>query len=182
MAGARGTGRDAIFAAATELFAERGYARTSVREIGRRAGLDPALVIRYFGSKEQLYSACVRPELDGVLPLAGPIDELGAAMVRAILEPGSPLRATYLGLVRGSDADGIGSMLHELHEEGFVRPLRERLTGEDAELRARLVAALIGGLMYALWIAEDAVLRATDPEEVVARYGAQVQALLVPRG
>ena len=45
----------AIWEAAQRLFAENGYARTSVREIASEASVDPALVIRHFGSKEQLF-------------------------------------------------------------------------------------------------------------------------------
>jgi AcrR family transcriptional regulator len=47
----------AILAAAADLFAERGPARTSIRDIAAEAKLNHALVFRYFGSKEQLVSA-----------------------------------------------------------------------------------------------------------------------------
>jgi AcrR family transcriptional regulator len=46
--------RAAILEAAREVFAERGYARATIREIARRAGVTHGLVMRHFGSKEQL--------------------------------------------------------------------------------------------------------------------------------
>ena len=57
----RGAARshDLLLAAATELFAERGYDRTTVRELGERAGVDPALIARHFGSKAGLYLAAL---------------------------------------------------------------------------------------------------------------------------
>ena len=48
--------RAAIIDAARRLFAEAGYDRTSIRDIAAVAGADPALVIRYFGSKDQLFA------------------------------------------------------------------------------------------------------------------------------
>ncbi len=67
-----------------------------------------------------------------------------------------------------------------MHDADFDAPLRARLDGPDADLRARLAAALAGGLLYALWIVEDEALRATDDEEIVARYGALLQGLVTP--
>src|SRR5262249_43712964 len=47
--------RAAILDAAQKLFAEHGHERTTVREIAAKASVDPALVIRYFGSKDELF-------------------------------------------------------------------------------------------------------------------------------
>ena len=48
--------RAAILAAAQKLFAGQGYELTTVRDIAAMAEIDPALVIRYFGSKEELFA------------------------------------------------------------------------------------------------------------------------------
>jgi AcrR family transcriptional regulator len=65
--------REAVLAAARGQFAERGYERTTVRAVATRAGVDPSMVIRYFGSKEGLFAAAVQldlrlPTLAGVPP------------------------------------------------------------------------------------------------------------------
>lgn len=48
--------------AAGELLAERGFERTTVRDIGERSGVDQALIARYFGGKAQLFIAVLRAE------------------------------------------------------------------------------------------------------------------------
>jgi len=170
----------AILAAATELFHDRGYAGTSVRDIAAVVRVDPALVIRHFGSKERLFLDTL--ESDALVqPLAeGPLESLGRDFVRFLLEPGDRVRGVYLALVRASDGEGAGSRLREMHEVDFVLPLRARLTGPDADLRARLAAALAGGLLYSLWIVGDEGLVGADPDELVERYGAALQTLLTP--
>jgi AcrR family transcriptional regulator len=66
--GVEGRSRDAqasrqqLFSAAQELFAQKGFERTTLREIGELAGVDAALVARYFGSKADLYVAVVAAE------------------------------------------------------------------------------------------------------------------------
>jgi hypothetical protein len=61
-----------------------------------------------------------------------------------------------------------------------VAPLASRMTGDDADLRARLAAALVGGLLYALWVVHDERLAATPQDELAGRYGALLQALITP--
>ena len=172
--------RAAILAAATRLFHERGYAGTSVRDIAAAARSDAALVIRHFGSKERLFLDTIESELLTQPLVEGPLETLGPDFVRFLLDPDDRVRGVFLALVRASDGEGAGSRLREMHEADFVVPLRARLTGPDADLRARLAAALAGGLLYALWLVGDEGLAAAEPEEVVARYGAALQSLLTP--
>ena len=172
--------RAAILDAAATLFHDRGYAGSSVRDIAAAAGTDPALVIRHFGSKEQLFLDTIESR-SVVQPLAtGPLETLGRDFVRFLLEPEDQVRGVYLALVRASDGEGMGSRLREMHEADFVLPLRARLTGPDADLRARLAAALAGGLLYSLWLVGDEGLVGADPEEIIERYGAALQELLTP--
>src|SRR3954469_19466286 len=80
--------RDDILSSARVLFGERGYDKASIRAIAREAGVDPALVHHYFGSKEELFAAAMEFPIDPKLILAqfaGPREELGERIVRIFL-------------------------------------------------------------------------------------------------
>ena len=80
--------RAAILDAAQKLFAEHGHERTTVREIAAKASVDPALVIRYFGSKDELFVRAAAfdleiPDLDKIKR-----SQIGETLIRRFLELG----------------------------------------------------------------------------------------------
>ena len=76
----------AILAAAREHFAACGYERATIRAIAADAGVDPAMVMRYFGNKEKLFAAAA--EFDLRLPdlTAVPRGTLGSVLVGHFLD------------------------------------------------------------------------------------------------
>lgn len=78
--------RAAILAAARERFADDGYERATIRAIAADAGIDAALVMRYFGNKEGLFSAAA--EFDLRLPDLSAIPDagLGAALAAHFIQ------------------------------------------------------------------------------------------------
>ena len=99
--------RAAILSAAQQLFAKSGFDRTTVREIAQLAGIDPALVIRYFGSKEALFADAVKievnlPDLDNT-----PQDKKGEALLNHFLFQweSSPAKDVYHVLLRCAAAN-----------------------------------------------------------------------------
>lgn len=176
----RVTSKTRIWDAAVQLFPERGYAATSVRDIAAAAGVDPALIIRHFGSKEQLFLQSMQVDLSLNPLMSGPIDTLGERFIDFIVTTDEQVRGIYLALMRASASNEVGVQLREVHETAFVAPILARLTGPDTELRARLAAALVGGLLYSLWVVGDETLAAADHQDIVRRYGALLQALITP--
>lgn len=172
--------QSAIWDAALRLFSENGYAATSVRDIGAAAGVDPSLVIRHFGSKEQLFLDTMQLDLAANPLTTAPLETLGESFINLVLTTDEHVRGVFIALLRASGSDGISSQLREAHEQSFVAPLRDRMTGPDADIRARLAAALVGGLLYAVWVAGDEQLLAADHDDVVRRYGALLQSLITP--
>jgi AcrR family transcriptional regulator len=147
--------RQALFAAAQQLFGQKGFERTTLREIGERAGVDAALVARYFGSKADLYVAVVAAErLGSRYPAAIAGDELAYSglnhMVEEVLRrsdehgPGPILQA----LVRFDTTDEIREAAEARLVRRLVEPLSSTIADEGgprARLRAEVsVAALLG--------------------------------------
>lgn len=133
-----------------ELFADRGYDRTTTREIGERAGVDPALIARYFGGKLQLYLAAVRAE-QGDQP---PADLLERDRLHWLLErfdrrgPGPSFSAAVLP----GDNTEVQQAARSHLRERLVEPLRTRLESEGverAQLRAELATAALAGVLMA---------------------------------
>src|ERR1700684_3575540 len=85
---ARTRGRDAarpradLLAAARRRFGSDGYERTTVRAIAAEVGVDPALVIRYFGSKQELFAVVADLNLDLDLTTAPPGHRAEALLAR----------------------------------------------------------------------------------------------------
>ncbi len=95
-----------------------------------------------------------------------------------LLERGDDVRDVFLALVRASDAEGVADRLRIEHELHFVEPFRALLDGPEADLRARLAAAVIGGLLHSLWVVGDEGLLTADRAALVDRAGALLQSLV----
>ena len=171
--------RAAIAHAARRRFARDGYTATSVRSVAADAGIDAALVIRHFGSKEQLFLETVAFQGLFTDVLAGPLDGLGARLVAAVASGrDGELFAPYRVLMRATDSERVRLRLLEAMEAMFVAPLAPRLPGPQPDLRARLVAAQVSGLLDLLVILEEPQVLATPPADLAAAYGRAIQTLV----
>lgn len=172
--------REAIVASARALFSERGYTATGVRDIAAGAQTDPALVIRHFGSKELLFLEVMRLDLEENPLFDAPLEALPRRLAEFVVDLDEPDRGVVVALVGAHGGPRVADRLREVHERAFVAPLLSRLSGQDAELRARLVAVLVAGLVYGLWVVGDERLLAAGREALVERYSALLQPLVSP--
>ncbi|MFE5206995.1 helix-turn-helix domain-containing protein [Streptomyces sp. NPDC056600] len=143
--------RARLLEAARDLFAEHGYERTTVRDIGRAAGLDPTLIARYFGGKAALYLEALRPA--GHVRGAEPPDLTDPEAVGAMLERHAPSAAPTPALqaaIRPHDNPEIQEAAMSVLLTRLVEPLeaRARDAGLDRpRLRAETAAAALAGIM-----------------------------------
>jgi AcrR family transcriptional regulator len=177
--------REEILAAATAAFAESGYDRATIRGIAAAAGVDPALVLHYFGRKEDLFEAALELPVSprqiferGVV--AGP-DQLGAIIVRTFLEAWEPpeTRVRLIAMLRSAMTnDTAMAMIRDLLVREVFGPITQTLGVPDAPLRATLVGSQFVGLAITRFIARLEPLASASVDELVTAIGPTVQRYL----
>ncbi|MEU4066906.1 TetR family transcriptional regulator [Streptomyces wedmorensis] len=177
--------RERILDAARAEFAERGYDKASVRGIARAAGVDPALVHHYFGTKDEVFAAAIEVSFEpaSVVPaiVAGPRDAIGERLARFFIgvweNPVS--RAPLLATVRSA-------LTHEAAAKVLrtfvLRRLLERIAAEldvpEPALRAELAASQMIGIVIMRYVIKVEPLASADPEAIVAQVAPTLQRYL----
>lgn len=136
--------RAAILKAADKEFSRLGYDHATVRGIATVAEVDPALVIRYFDSKESLFRDVLKAHFRN-------IDELtpGELILDFVLMHGAENEPNQIDLtVRSASSAVAREILREDIQARFHAPLAARLAGPDAMLRANLITALVMGMFF----------------------------------
>ncbi|WNI17112.1 TetR family transcriptional regulator [Actinacidiphila sp. ITFR-21] len=185
-----GATKDRILAAAREEFSAHGYDRTSVRSIGRAAGVDSALVHHYFGSKEQIFAAAVEvafaPALDcpeavtavpGGAPgavggngLPGGTDGVGERVARFMLRSweNPATREPLLAIVRSAVTnEAAATVLRGLVSRTVLARVAGELTVPDPEFRVQLAATQLIGMVTLRYVIKLEPLASADPEQLV---------------
>lgn len=172
--------KSAILAAAREHFAKSGYQAATIRAIAAAAGIDPAMVIRYYGNKEALFAAAA--EFDLRLPNLSdvPESEVGRALVRHFLERWEG-DETLMALLRAASTnEGAAARLQAMFATQ-VGPAVARLRKESraaSAARGGLIATQILGLALCRYILKLPPVVQLEHEELVKRVGATLQAYL----
>jgi AcrR family transcriptional regulator len=139
--------RKRLLDAAGELFAERGYEGTTVRDIGNRAGVDPTMIARYFGGKAQLYLAALRRDASSAAIDLGDAEALTDLLDRVGAHRSTP--GLDSAVSPHEDADLQAAAMAVL-ERRIVQPAEERARAaglDDATLRAEIVTAALSGIV-----------------------------------
>ncbi len=140
--------RDAILDAARRVFTIRGYDGCGTREIASEAGVNVALINRYFGSKLGLFSEAVLfdEEVDALLsmPLDQMADDLSELLTtKPLTKPDFDITLAVLRSVSNINATEVASK--KFHDR-FVAVLADRLTGPDKYHRAEMVLSVVAGV------------------------------------
>ena len=177
--------RAAVLAAAREAFGMQGYGATSVRAVARAAGVDPSLVLHFFGSKDGLFAAAIEwpvdPDVVVAELLAGGADGLGERIVRTFLAiwDASPGQGPMLAMLRSavSHEDAAG-MLRELLLRVLLRPHAVGAGGNDPDLRAALLASQVVGLAITRYVLRLEPLRSASADQLAPLLGPTLQGYL----
>jgi AcrR family transcriptional regulator len=182
--GASGT-REAILLAARERFAEVGYDRATIRAIAVQAGVDPALVMHFFGSKQQLFLAAIELTVNPAEAIPAMLEEgldgLGERLARFYLQMWEQpeTRDGLAGIMRSafSHEDAAALLRAFLGSEVFGR-LAPNIDGEDAQLRVALAGSHLVGIAIARYVVKVEPLASADPETVIAALAPTIQRYL----
>jgi AcrR family transcriptional regulator len=188
-AGDSGT-REAILQAAREQFAERGYDGGTIRAIAAAAGVDPALVHHFYGTKEGLFAAAMQlpfvpSEAIGAALANRPAGKpAGAHLVRTALalwdSPG--LRESFVGILRSAlTSDQAAAMLREFVSQAILAPVASLAVGTDPEqtaFRTSLVGSHMLGLAMARYILQFPPLATADADTLAAAIGPTIDRYL----
>ena len=177
--------RDEIAIAARSLFAELGYERTSFRRIASAAGVDPALVVHFYGSKEDLFRRVMAtpPTIADALERLGdgPRETVGRRLaellVGALENPST--RTIVVGRIRcASTHPDAAALVRETVTRDLHR-LASALTDDGPDRRAVLVGATLVGMALARYVVVVEPLASMSPLEVIDTIAPTFQHYLV---
>jgi AcrR family transcriptional regulator len=183
----RSGSRDAILDAARELFGARGYEGATIRAIAAGAGVDPGLVMHFFGSKEGVFVAAMELpyQPSTVLPglLAGDPAARGERLARFFVDiwDRPEARSPFLAMIRSATTnEDAATLLREFLEREMLTALAAAIDAPDAELRAALAGAQMVGVATARYIVRVEPLASATADEVVERLAPLLQAIVGP--
>jgi AcrR family transcriptional regulator len=146
-----------ILQGARRLFAEEGFERATIRAVARETGVDPALVMQYFGSKEGLFAAAMKGAHGGGSARTAAREDIPGAVVRDLLAKFEETddREAAVALLRNflthPEANRI---MRDDVMCAVIADLARTIGGPDAELKASLVMACTAGMALARYVLE----------------------------
>jgi AcrR family transcriptional regulator len=176
--------RGRILAAAMDRFARLGYESASLREIAADAGVDVALIARYFGGKEGLFTealkASIHPRFTRDWDRANLAREIAAHMADGPRDD-EGRHHSFQFLLRAATSPTTAPLLNLAVQERFLGPLGDWLGGKDALPRARVLAAAYIGFLVERLIRGEA-LQGREREVFIARATAVLEPLITHPG
>jgi AcrR family transcriptional regulator len=165
--------RERILISARELFARNGIDKTSIRAIAAEAGVDPALVHHYFGTKTQLFAAAIHIPIDPmqvIVPLREtPVEEIGYKLPSILLqlwdsEHGSAFIAMLRSILAGDEVSLIRSFLQEV----ITVEVGSRVDNPPGSgpIRVQFVASQLVGVVMARYILELDPFKSLPVEQI----------------
>jgi AcrR family transcriptional regulator len=173
--------RETIFHSARKLFAAHGYDGASVRDIASDAGIDPALVIRYFGSKDALFAEAsdfrlVLPPVDSsIRPIAGEL------MVRNFLDiwEGPESGSAFVVLLRSAASnESAAEKLRDVFTNQVVPSVAALAGADGAAKRAGLITSLVLGVAMCRYILRLQPVISLSKDEIIENVGNAIQGYL----
>jgi AcrR family transcriptional regulator len=153
----KGTGRDTkakIGKIASKQFSEIGYEKTTIRSVAEASGVDPKLVMHYFGNKEKLFASTMSlpHEAAAALTLLGlvPKRQWGSRISDLVwLSKKAKSNKVMVGIIRASASEEkAAEMLREFYTENLFNPMLSALKVDNQEIRSVMLSSLMVGYTF----------------------------------
>ena len=159
---------------ARRAFGARGYDATSLRSIATSAGVDPGLLVHYFGTKEGVFRAAIEAAVQPGQLFSG-LDGLSSRdvaerLVRRYLSvlDREESRDVVMGLIRSAVSnEHAAGMLRDLLFQELFTSLEPVINAPDAELRASLIVAQLVGIAVLRYVVRAERIAGVTDEEIV---------------
>lgn len=185
--------RRALVRAARRRFATEGYKATTVRHIAADAGVNVALINRYFGSKEGLFEACMNRTVDELDPRTrkrpSSVDEVIARLLTHVVEAPNADDPLQLLLLLRSSGDENADAIRRRTLEHFTEQLaaaagwtRDDPASGPILLRAQMAIALMLGLVMLRTSTQVRPLAAASAEQLAEPLEQVLRVLLDSSG
>jgi AcrR family transcriptional regulator len=163
-----------ILAAARERFGAAGFQGATVRAIAASAGIDPSMVMRYFGSKDKLFAAAA--EFDLRFPDLSAVDrsQVGKALVSHFLDRWENDEGLKVLLRSATTNDEAIGRMQQIFV-GQLQPVVATLVSDAAVVRAGLIATQILGLALCRYVLRLAPVVDMSRDDIVNRVGPAIQ-------
>lgn len=173
--------RAAIVEAAGGAFAELGFGKTTIRDVTRRAGVTHGLVIRNFGSKEQLFLAAVPSPRTPMAEVAGDPTSLPTRIARSYVRrlTLSGGNDSFVALLRAVAAEEETAKRLFAAMQDRVEIYRHTLTGPKLEGRVASVGAHLIGVTFSRFIFRSGPLASMSDEELTRHLVPNLRSLLI---
>ncbi|MUL48887.1 helix-turn-helix transcriptional regulator [Mycobacterium sp. CBMA293] len=163
-----------ILAAARDRFAQSGYQAATIRAIAADAHIDPSMVMRYFGSKEQLFAAAAEFDLEFPDLSHLPRAELGAALVTAFLNRWTRDEGLIVLLRSATTNEEAAERMRGLFAQQLL-PAIARLRPADAAQCAGLIGTQVLGMALCRFVLKIPPVVAMTNDELVHWLGPTLQ-------
>jgi AcrR family transcriptional regulator len=166
-----------ILAAARERFAASGYERATIRAIAADAGIDPSMVMRYFGSKEGLFAAAARFDLELPDLSHTDTDGVGRRLVAHFVERWERDEALVV-LLRSAATNAEAAQRMSAIFTTQLLPVVAGLDAAEAGRRAGLIATQMLGLALCRYVLRLPPVIAMSPTDLQDWLGPTIQRYL----
>src|SRR6266498_3103574 len=168
--------RAAILRAARERFAADGYERATIRAIATEAGIDPSMVMRYYGSKENLFARAAQFDLRLPDLSAVPRRKLGETLTRTLLDRWD--QSDALPIMLRAAMTNAAAQLQAIYRDQLTASVAAIAPEAEAQERAGMVATQALGLAICRYVLKFPPLAEMPGDQVVARFSPTLQRYL----